>query len=91
MTTLDASDDDKLFIPAQLSVGEAQDHRARLLGLMAEPRSFTIEFTEAEGCSYPSAVSLQLCLAAAAQLGAAGQVPQYGPEAQRLLSAQKLL
>lgn len=88
---LDSSSDDSLYIPAGLAPGEAQDHRARLLGLIADPRPFTIEFTESEGCAHPSAVSLQLCLATTAQLTASGMAPQYGPEAQRLLSAQKLL
>ncbi|MCW1918959.1 hypothetical protein NX862_09340 [Rhodobacter sp. KR11] len=89
--TLEASADESLYIPARLAVGEAQDHRTRLLGLIAETRPFTIEFTESDGCAHPSAVSLQLCLATAAQLTAAGLAPQYGPEARRLLSAQKLL
>jgi hypothetical protein len=86
----DLSEDCLLLIPARLAVGEAPDHRVRLLSLMAEPKAFTIDFTEADGCAHPSAVSLQLCLATVAHL-AAGTPPLFGPEAQRLLSAQKLL
>lgn len=82
---------DPLFIPARLSVSEAQDHRSRLLGLIAQPGARVIEFTETEGCQFPSAISLQLCLAAMAELKAAGEVPAFGPEATRLLSAQKLM
>ncbi|NBZ86718.1 hypothetical protein [Stagnihabitans tardus] len=85
------SGDDLLLISARLSVGEAQDNRARLLGLMDGPGPFTIEFTEVEGCRHPSTISLQLCLAAAAHLRAEGIAQHFGPEAQRLLAAQNLL
>lgn len=82
---------DPLYIPARLSAGEAADHRSRLLGLMGQAGPLTIEFSEGEGCNFPTAVALQLGLAAAAQLTAAGSPPTWGPEAQRLLAQQKLL
>lgn len=82
---------DPILIPARLAVGEAADHQARLLKLVAEGGPRTIDFTEAEGCAFPSAVSLQLCLAAAAELRAQGALSHYGPTAERLLSAQNLL
>ena len=82
---------DPLLIPARLAVGEAQDHRSRLLGLMDKPGPRVIDFTEADGCTHPSAVSLQLCLAVAAEVAATGTPAQFGPEATRLLAIQKLL
>jgi hypothetical protein len=87
----DLSGDASLLIPARLSVGEAQDHRSRLMTLVEEVGTHTIDFSDAEACTWPSAVSLQLCLATAAQLAANGIAPLFGPEAKRLLSAQKLL
>jgi hypothetical protein len=80
-----------VLIPARLSPGEAQDHRVRLLGLIGENPQPIIEFTEADGCLHPSSISLQLCLATAAQVQDSGIPPRFGPVAERLLSAQKLL
>lgn len=85
------SGEDLLLVSARLSVGEAQDNRARLLGLIDGPGPFTIELTEVEGCTHPSVVSLQLCLSTATHLRAQGLAPHFGPEAQRLLAAQNLL
>ncbi len=82
--------DDPLLIPAGLSPGEAQDHRARLLGLVADGAT-AIDFSETADCAHPTAIALQLCLATAAELRAAGRTPVFGAEARRLLSAQNLL
>jgi hypothetical protein len=82
---------EEILIAARLAAGEAQENRDRILSLLAGEGLRRIEFTEAEGMIYATAVSLQLCLATAAQLRAAGRDPIFGPEAQRLLAAQTLL
>ena len=90
MTTAQDTHPGDFLIPAILSPGEAQEHKARLHTLFEADPARRIEFTEAEGCTYASAVSLQLCLALVARQRAEGFRPDFGQEAQRLLAAQNL-